>query len=83
MRQDSEVEAMEPLLLTHHVNSVGILPRTVPTLSRGSLSSPTPCGDVIECNVRIARAVELEPDMQHISLASHIFLRKVWLVAHV
>ena len=37
-------------------------------LEGGSLSSPypTPCGDVINCNVRIARAqsaMELDPDM--------------------
>ena len=36
-------------------------------------------------NVRNVRTetVELEPDMQHISLASHTSLRKVWLVVHV
>ena len=33
-------------------------------------------------NVR-AETVELEPDMQHISLATHTSLRKVWVVVHV
>ena len=35
------------------------------------------------CALRAQSAVELEPDTQHISLANHTSLRKVWLVAHV
>jgi len=48
------------------------------TLMRGSLSSPnsTPCGDAIECNVRIARAQRCRTGSRHgaISLASHTSL---------
>ena len=42
------------------------------------LVHPTPCGDVINCNVHVApaqSATELDPDLQRISFASHTSLR--------